>query len=370
MHEVAASSALLVVAAAGARPPRPRCPARPFRISRSAAALAEACDKRLAQRSGGRLRRLERRPADRRWLGAYDEINARARRLAGPIYLLSNVHPDKADARCGAKPANCAGSDFNSSLGQNEALYAALRKLEPRDAIDRELRKTTLESFVDSGVGLPPAERARAKAITDRIAALGQTFDATSATPTSSCLHRGRAAGRAGRRVWKGAKRDAEGRVLLGLDYPVYVPVMQGAPTPATRERMWLAKTNEGGEANLKLLGEIAQLRKEYAAAVRHCRAAPTSCCAGAWRENTASARALSRRRTVGGAGARDARARELRAGQGARSADSRWPTSGSSAGTSLLHRARCGASATASTRRHSAQYFPPRARAWHSSCA
>ena len=34
---------------------------------------------------------------------------------------------------------------------------------------------------------------------------------------------------------------------------------------PTVRERMWRAKTNEGGEANLKLLAEIAQLRKEYA---------------------------------------------------------------------------------------------------------
>ena len=40
---------------------------------------------------------------------------------------------------------------------------------------------------------------------------------------------------------------------------------MQGATDATTRERMWRAKTNEGGAPNLKLLAEIGQLRKEYA---------------------------------------------------------------------------------------------------------
>ncbi|MEO8280668.1 MAG: M3 family metallopeptidase, partial [Ideonella sp.] len=66
--------------------------------------------------------------------------------------------------------------------------------------------------------------------------------------------------------VWKDAPRDPEGRYLLGLSYPIFVPLMQSAENPATRERMWLAKTNEGGEANLKLLDQITRKRKEYAA--------------------------------------------------------------------------------------------------------
>jgi thimet oligopeptidase len=40
---------------------------------------------------------------------------------------------------------------------------------------------------------------------------------------------------------------------------------MEHAHSAGTRERMWRAKMNEGGEANLKLLGEIARLRRDYA---------------------------------------------------------------------------------------------------------
>jgi thimet oligopeptidase len=65
--------------------------------------------------------------------------------------------------------------------------------------------------------------------------------------------------------VWKDKPRDDAGRVLLGLDYPSYLQVMERAESAAARERIWRAKTNEGGEANLKLLGEIAKLRREYA---------------------------------------------------------------------------------------------------------
>jgi thimet oligopeptidase len=114
-------------------------------------------------------------------------------------------------------------------------------------------------------VSLPPDKRARAKAINDRITELGQQFDKNIRDQNIQLVFteaelKGVPAG-----VWTNAKRDAEGRVLLGVDYPTYVPLLQGAVDPAARERMWRAKTNEGGEANLRLLAEIGQLRREYA---------------------------------------------------------------------------------------------------------
>jgi thimet oligopeptidase len=65
--------------------------------------------------------------------------------------------------------------------------------------------------------------------------------------------------------VWKAAKRDAEGRYLLGVDDPTYVPVMQSADDASARERMWRAKINEGGDANLALLAGITRARHELA---------------------------------------------------------------------------------------------------------
>ena len=230
----------------------------------SAQALRAACDQGLTQ-AKARLLQLQRRPADGRWLAAYDEFSALTEDLANPLLFLSAVHPDK-PMRDASEACELRWNDFNSSLGQNQRLYRALRSLRPADAADRLLRQTLLEGFDDAGVGLPPAQRAQAKQLNDRISKLGQTFDRNirdakvQLAVTEADLAGVPAA------VWQGAQRDADGRLLLGLDYPTYGPVLQLADLASTRERFWRAKTNEGGQANLALLAQITGLRKQYAA--------------------------------------------------------------------------------------------------------
>ena len=229
----------------------------------NAAALEAACSQGLAK-AGAAVQRLERRGGGPRWLAAYDDINALTEDLAGPIFLLSNVHPDK-PIRDAAEACELRWQDFFSSLGQNEKLYQAARQVAPRDAIDREFLKTTLEGFEDSGVSLAGDKRKRAKAIQDRVTELGLAFDknirdANIQLAFSEAELKGVPEG-----VWNNAKRDGEGRFVLGVDSPTYVPLMQYALDAGARERMWRAKTNEGGEPNLKLLAEIGQLRREYA---------------------------------------------------------------------------------------------------------
>lgn len=253
-----ALAALFPLLARGVDLPGPRFPQY-----NDAAQVDAACDSGLR---GARLRlaQLERHRASARWLAAYDDLNAYNEDAAGPLYLLVNVHPDKA-VRDAAQACTLRWQDFLSSLGQNEKLYRAALKVHPADAVDREFLRDVRETFEDAGVGLPKAQRARAKQIVDRITDLGQQFDrnlredATRVALTADEL-RG-----VPDNVWKDARRDDEGRYLLGLDYPTYLPVLQRGEDASARERMWRAKTNQGGDANLKLLGEIAQLRLEYA---------------------------------------------------------------------------------------------------------
>ena len=65
--------------------------------------------------------------------------------------------------------------------------------------------------------------------------------------------------------LWKERQRDADGKVSLPIDGPAYAIVMQTAEDAGARERLWRAKTNEGGADNLKLLARIEQLRLEQA---------------------------------------------------------------------------------------------------------
>ncbi len=250
----------------------PALPGPAFPNFDSAAALSTFCDRTLQGAQAG-LRALEKRAPDRRWLAAYDDLIAQVEDWAGPIYLLSNVHPDKA-LRDAAEACELRWQDFSSSLGQSETLFKAVQRLHTRsarraksgDPINALLIKTLLEEFEDAGVSLPPDKRQRAKQINDRITALGQAFDknirdANVLLPFTAEELRG-----VPQALWRNARRDDQGRALLGIDAPTYTTVMQNASDATTRERMWQAKTNEGGAANLKLLAEIGELRKEYAA--------------------------------------------------------------------------------------------------------
>ncbi len=257
----AAFVVVLISQAASAAQPALAGP--PFPAFASAAALTSACDAALAD-VGRRVQALETLPPDGGWLAAWDDLNAAIEDASAPIGLLENVHPAKA-IRDAAQACNQRWSEFGSALGQNEALHRALQRIEPRDAIDRELVKVAAERFEDAGVGLPAGDRERAKQTSDRIAALAQQFDARIRDADVRVAFAVDDLAGVPREVWATKPRDAEGRVVLGLDNPTLDAIAEHADNASTRERMWRAKTNEGGGANLAVLAEIARLRREYA---------------------------------------------------------------------------------------------------------
>jgi len=142
------AAGLLVVASGlpvhGAGLPGPAFPS-----FQSAAAVAAYCDSGLA-RANGALKKLEQQPPNAAWLAAYDDLDALLEDLAGPIYLLSNVHPDKA-VRDAADACELRWQDFTSSLGQNATLYQAASQRRERDPINALLLKTLREDFEDAG---------------------------------------------------------------------------------------------------------------------------------------------------------------------------------------------------------------------------
>jgi len=261
-----AVSFLLAAAALAAAPAvaAPTLPGPAFPRFAHAQALQAHCDRGLAG-AAARLRTLERQPSDARWPARSDALNAYIEDVSGPIFLLENVHPDAA-IRDAAQACGLRWQDFASTMGLNEKLYRAARRVKPRDAIDREYLKQTLEGFEDSGVALPPHLRPRAKQISDRITELGQQFQKALRDDATRIAFAVEELAGVPEGVWKNAARDAEGHVLLGFDYPVYFPVLERAERASAREKMWRARAVHGGDANLKLLGDIAQLRREYAA--------------------------------------------------------------------------------------------------------
>ena len=220
-----------------------------------------ACDAGLAG-AAARVRQFESMPAGAAWLPAADQLYAYVEDVSGPIYVLTTVHPDKA-IRDATEVCELRWQDFNSTLGQNQKLYRAALQVKPRDAIDREFLKRTIEDFVDAGVSLPLDQRKRAKELNDRIAALSQAFQKNIRDDNAPVAFTEAELKGVPETLWRGAKQDAQGRYLITVDDATYGPLMQNAIDPIARERFWRADTAKGGQANLVLLAEIGQLRRE-----------------------------------------------------------------------------------------------------------
>jgi thimet oligopeptidase len=236
----------------------------PFAVAATPAALSAACKRGLA-RARADLPTLERAKPDARWLRAYDNLGMRIEDASSPLLFLAHVHPDKA-MRLAAEQCELQWQDFQSSLNQNPALYRAVRALKPSDAVDRQAQQDLLASFEDAGVGLPPAQRKKAKAMLDQLTALQQQFERNIRDAGTQSAFTEAELNGVPDNVWKAAPRDTQGRVLLGVDPSTFMPFMQSAHDGAARERMYRAKITEGGPANIELLSKIADLRRNYAA--------------------------------------------------------------------------------------------------------
>ena len=213
-----------------------------------------------------RVKELEKRKAGVDWLKGWEALYDWEEDQSGPLIFLENVHPN-AEVRAEAEKCDQRWSDFQSALGLNALVWNGAKQSVAalKDPVDKRAAELALEAFEDSGVALPKDKQARAKAIADRLAGLSQQFnrnirDARTRVPFTEAELKG-----VPESVWKDQPRDADGKITLPIDGPAYATVMQTAEDAGARERLWRAKTNEGGPENLKVLAQIEQLRLEQA---------------------------------------------------------------------------------------------------------
>jgi thimet oligopeptidase len=236
---------------------------RPLIPVLDAATIAARCEGELAA-----VRQQQKAMEARKEAGnIFSELNAVSIRFADfayPVYLLQSVAPDKA-TRDAAQACLEKLMPFESELYQSPALFQRVKGVKPKDLIDTVYQEDLFEKFEDGGASLPPEKRKRAKEIIDELDRLGLTFqknineDATTVTITPA-----EAAGMP--EAWIAArKRDDQGNLVLGMDYPTIVPFLELANNADARKRVWMAKNREGGEQNLKILEQALKLRFELA---------------------------------------------------------------------------------------------------------
>lgn len=252
----------LPLAAAAAPQPRPA-----VTVFEDAASLNEACETALARAraDADEIRAVPEADAGvANVLAAWDRMNIRLEDGIYPAHLQAYVHPDAA-VRAAGQDCILAANRLETELFQDVALHRRVAAAAPADAVDRELRRTLLESFEDTGVSLPPARRARAKVLLERIEALGQRFQSNLRENDDTLVFPASALAGLPDAYLDRVERREDGGIEVGFDYPEYFPFMAHAEDAAARERYYRAFVNRGGEKNLALLRELTRLRQELA---------------------------------------------------------------------------------------------------------
>lgn len=230
--------------------------------------LHASCEYMLED-AAGRAAQLESLPLDQATvesvLLAWDRASIAREDISGPVAILANVHPDPS-VRAAAEQCLQKLSAFSVGLYQNEALYRRIEAVEPMDAIDRKLKEDLLESFEDTGVNLPPAERERAAEISRRLTELRQEFERNLRDDSTRLVFTPAEYEGVPESYLATVQRDADGRIELGMNSPEYGPFMRNALDEAARRRYYIAYQNVGAPRNLEILQEISTLRRELAA--------------------------------------------------------------------------------------------------------
>jgi thimet oligopeptidase len=197
-------------------------------------------------------------------LDRWDENAIALEDVLGPVAILNNVHPDKA-VRDAADAAMRDFASFQVELFQNEALFERVTRVEPDTPAQRQLKKDLIESFEDSGVALPADRRDRARAIAERLTVLNQEFSRNIRDNETRLTFASEETEGLPPAYLARVPRDADGRIVVGFDYPDFNPFMANARHEGARRRYYLAYLNRGTPRNVEILDEIVALRKELA---------------------------------------------------------------------------------------------------------
>ncbi len=175
-------------------------------------------------------------------------------------------------------------SEYATEMGQNEALFAAYQAVAAQsadlDAAQQKVLEHALRDFHLSGVDLPPGQKARYKAVSQRISQLTSQFsdnllDASNAwskliTDESALSGLPDSALGLARQI---AQQRGEEGWMLTLDLPSYMPVMNYADDRELRHELYQAyatrASDQGPDAgrwdNSKIMEELLALRHELA---------------------------------------------------------------------------------------------------------
>ena len=240
---------------------------RPSIPLHDAASLTSAAKASLDQ-ARQQFAELEKIPIDavtpKNFLDAWDRVMTQTEDVLGPASILGSVSTDRA-LRDAAEEVLVEATTFQAELFQNEELYKRVLALQPATEAQKQFKKDLIESFEDSGVALPQERRGRVREIVAEVEKLNQDFDRNIRDNTTKLKFSPDETRGLPESYLERVEKDADGNIVVGFDYPDYVPFMVNAENADARRRYYVAYMNRGTEENLQILDRIVAMRKELA---------------------------------------------------------------------------------------------------------
>jgi thimet oligopeptidase len=199
-------------------------------------------------------------------LRPYDDVLLELDAVGSQANLLENVHPDETTRKTAetiSQKANTAATE----LSLNRGVYDAIAKLDvSADPETRYYVQRTLRDFRLSGVDKDEATRKRIQELNDELTIIGQEFSRNIRSDQRKVIAKNAAeldglpADFMARH-----KPEADGTIVLTIEYPDSLPVFSYARNEDLRKRMYVEYNNRGYPANMEVLDRMIARRAELA---------------------------------------------------------------------------------------------------------
>lgn len=184
------------------------------------------------------------------------------------LIFLKQVAPDER-LRNASDLIEDDANTFAVELLQREDLHRAFESYAARkDELspeDRRLLESAMRDFKNAGMGLPPEKRRRLRQVQERLNQLSADFEANINKHKDHIEVTLEELKGLPEDFVAGLKRTEDGKYVVGLKYPEYVPYMTYAENSQKRRELSLKYSNRAAPQNLDLLAEALRLRDEQA---------------------------------------------------------------------------------------------------------
>jgi thimet oligopeptidase len=202
-------------------------------------------------------------------LAPFDEISRQLDMTGSQSGLMEEVSPDSL-TRATAEAMSQAISSFVTDLSLNRQVYDALSSMN-MTGVDAETKyyvEKTLRDFKLSGVDKDQATRDKIKKLNEELVLISQEFGRNIREDKSTVTCMPADLDGLPQDFIDRHKPGADGKVVLTVEYPDFIPVSTYGKSDDLRRRMYMAYQNRAFPKNIEVLDRMRQKRHELALAL------------------------------------------------------------------------------------------------------